>query len=98
MMEKGSRKTAPPDTARVKVQRYILQMESNNVVNAAVQRIFTLNKNQIAVHLFILPISAPVLPFQTCATCVCDSSDWTQGTDHLLSRPHFTTSLKDLIN
>lgn len=53
MMEKGSRKTAPPDTARVKVHRYILQMESNNVVNAAVQLIFTLNTNQIGVHLFI---------------------------------------------
>lgn len=28
----------------------------------------------------------------------CDSQDWTLGTDHLLSCPHFTTSLKDLIN
>lgn len=46
MMEKGSRKTAPPDTARVKVHRYILQMESN-IVNAVVQLIFTLNINQM---------------------------------------------------
>lgn len=29
MIEKGSRKTAPPDTARVKVHKYNLQMESN---------------------------------------------------------------------
>lgn len=28
MIEKGSRKTAPPDTARVKVHKYNLQMES----------------------------------------------------------------------
>lgn len=46
MMEKGSRKTAPPDTARVKVHRYILKMKSN-MVNAVVQLIFTLNTNQI---------------------------------------------------
>lgn len=29
MIEKGSRKTAPPDTARVKVHKYNLQMESH---------------------------------------------------------------------
>ncbi len=29
MIEKGSRKTAPPDTARVKVHKYNLRMESN---------------------------------------------------------------------
>lgn len=28
MIEKGSRKTAPPDTARVKVHRYNLQIKS----------------------------------------------------------------------
>lgn len=53
MMEKGSRKTAPPDTARVKVHRYNLQMESNNVVIAVVRLIFTSNINQIGVQLFI---------------------------------------------
>lgn len=30
MIEKGSRKTAPPDTARVKVHRYILQMNTRH--------------------------------------------------------------------
>lgn len=29
MIEKGRRKTAPPDTARVKVHKYNLQMKSD---------------------------------------------------------------------
>lgn len=33
MIEKGSRKTEPPDTARVKVHKYNLQMESNTDTN-----------------------------------------------------------------
>lgn len=37
MIEKGSRKTAPPDTARVKVHKYNLQMESNTQVLAEIK-------------------------------------------------------------
>lgn len=32
MIEKGSRKTAPPDTARVKVHKYNLQIETHTVI------------------------------------------------------------------
>lgn len=71
MMEKGSRKTAPPDTARVKVHRYRLQRESSNALNTVAQLIFILKINPITAALFIRPVSAPVLQLLTCAVCIC---------------------------
>lgn len=86
-----------------------VQTAKGNALSTVAQLIFILKINPIIVDLFIRPISAPVLQLQTCAVCICvggnltrlrgcDSPDWTQGTNHLLGGPHFTASLKDLIN
>lgn len=60
MMEKGSRKTAPPDTARVKVHKYNLQMGSNmhaQVLNPAVVNSLLLqtsdNMIKTSIYIFI---------------------------------------------